>query len=596
MPLDGGNNVRIGNYPKYFWLIATTPSSFSATQQFDVELQGTNLGFPFASAADLRAIRRQDGNADLNPWQLQGTASSYQANYINVGAAGDTTVFVRSSSSLGGLVNSGSRFSIGIPTRPPIFTTAPPTATVNENALLTIQYAADPQDVGETISYALVSPPTGAVINSTTGVMTWTPSYTQSGSHTLTVSATDGQYTITTTTAVTVVNVNRKPDFAATGAAKLAATTIKNGQALTFTYIAVDPDADALTYEGVGLPTGATVSAAGALSWTPTFAQAGTTHTIKVVAKDASLTDTTSAVVTVNRSIARGDVDGNGTVQAADASLVLQHVTGLATITDAAALFAADASNNGTISAFDAAMILQAAAGLITLPASADESLAKRDAVEAAGSLSWASPEATKDPEVMKIGLNIAYAANVYAVQLTGKVNENQMAIEGVNVGLPKGWEMKWNVVDGELRVAMAGATPMSSGSVAAVMVRLKNKESRLNFSADVMLNETSQPLGAVEIAAVPTEFALQLNYPNPFNPSTTIKYQIANDANVNLDIWNLQGQKIRTLVGKEQKSGYYSVVWDGRNEAGQTVSTGLYLYRVQAGSFVATHKMLLIK
>ena len=133
-------------------------------------------------------------------------------------------------------------------------------------------------------------------------------------------------------------------------------------------------------------------------------------------------------------------------------------------------------------------------------------------------------------------------------------------------------------------------------GSVAAVMVRLKNKESRLNFSADVMLNETSQPLGAVEIAAVPSEFALALNYPNPFNPSTTIKYQIANDANVNLDIWNLQGQKIRTLVGKEQKSGYYSVVWDGRNEAGQTVSSGLYLYRVQAGSFVATHKMLMIK
>jgi hypothetical protein len=175
-------------------------------------------------------------------------------------------------------------------------------------------------------------------------------------------------------------------------------------------------------------------------------------------------------------------------------------------------------------------------------------------------------------------------------------VNDNLMTIEGVNVELPEGWEMKWNVVDGELRVAMAGATPMSSGSVAAVMVRLKNKESRLNFSADVMLNELSQPLDAVEIAAVPAEFALQLNYPNPFNPSTTIKYQIASDANVNLDIWNLQGQKIRTLVGKEQKSGYYSVVWDGRNEAGQTVSTGLYLYRVQAGSFVATHKMLLIK
>jgi flagellar hook assembly protein FlgD len=49
-------------------------------------------------------------------------------------------------------------------------------------------------------------------------------------------------------------------------------------------------------------------------------------------------------------------------------------------------------------------------------------------------------------------------------------------------------------------------------------------------------------------------------------------------------------------LVAKEQKAGYYNAVWDGRNEAGQTVSSGLYLYRVQAGSFVATHKMLMIK
>jgi hypothetical protein len=294
--------------------------------------------------------------------------------------------------------------------------------------------------------------------------------------------------------------------------------------------------------------------------------------------------------------VARGDVDKNGTVQAADASVVLQHVAGLTTITDAASLYAADASVNGTISAYDAALILQAAAGLITLPASSDMSLGKTVAVDAVGSLSWTSPEATNDPSVTKVTLALSNGANVYAVQLTSKVDVSQVSIEGVSVALPDGWDMKWNVVDNELRVAMAGATPLPSGAVAAIMVRLKNKESRLSFSTDAMLNETSQPLGAVEIAAVPSEFALQLNYPNPFNPSTTIKYQIANDANVNLDIWNLQGQKIRTLVGKEQKSGYYSVVWDGRNDAGQTVSTGLYLYRVQAGSFVATHKMLMIK
>jgi hypothetical protein len=179
---------------------------------------------------------------------------------------------------------------------------------------------------------------------------------------------------------------------------------------------------------------------------------------------------------------------------------------------------------------------------------------------------------------------------------LTSKADFSLVSIEDVKTTLPEGWEMQWGVTNGQLRVAMAGTTPLASGDVATVMVRLKNKESHVSFSTDAMLNENSQALGAVEVAAIPTAFALELNYPNPFNPSTTIRYQIPTDANVNLDIYNLQGQKIRSLIAKEQKAGYYNVVWDGRNEAGQTVSSGVYLYRVQAGSFVASHKMLMIK
>ena len=603
LPLDGGNGTRIGNYPAYYWLVATTPSSFSASQQFDVELQGTNLGYPFTSAGELRIVRRQDGNADINAWQLQGTAASYQANYINVGTGGDSTIFVRSSSSLGGLVNQGSRFAIGIPTRPPVFTTAPPTGTVNEGALTTIQYAADPQDVGEGITYALVNPPAGAVINAATGVMTWTPTYAQAGNYNLTVSASDGQFTVTTTTAITVVNVNRAPAFSP----KTVATTKTDKDTVKVVLAATDADNDALTYSFLSITpaSAAAPTVTGAtLTWKPVFADAGQVFTILALASDGVTTgqgptpgvDTVTITATINRSRARGDVDGNGSVQAADASVVLQHVAGITLITDAAALYAADASNNGAVSAYDAALILQAAAGLTTLPASTEVSLGKSSAVEAVGSLNWSAPEASNDPDVVKVRVNLANAANVYAVQLSSKVDANQLSINGVEAALPEGWEMKWNMVDNELRVVMAGTTPLTSGSVATIMVRLKNRESRLSFSTESMLNETVQPVGAVEIAAVPTVFALSQNYPNPFNPSTTIKYQIANDANVNLVIYNLQGQSIRTLVAKEQKAGYYSVVWDGRTEAGQTVSSGLYLYRVQAGSFVATHKMLMIK
>jgi hypothetical protein len=604
LPLDGGNGVRIGNYPAYYWLVATTPSSFTASQQFDVEVQGTNLGYPFTSAGDLRIIRRQDGNADINPWQMQGTSASYLANYINVGTNGDSTIFVRSSSSLGGLVNQGSRFTIGIPTRPPVFTTAPTTSTVDENTTLTVQFTGDPQDIGETVAYSLVSPPAGASINSVSGVFTWKPTYAQAGTYNVVVSITDGQFTTTTTDTITVNNVNRAPAFSP----KTMAVTVKDTDTLKVTLAATDADSDPVTYSVISVTpatTAAPVVSGTTLTWKPAFADAGNTYAILVLASDGVTTgngpkpgtDTLTVNVTVNRSIARGDVDKNGTVSAADASLVLKHVAGLQLITDPAALYAADATGNGQITAYDAAYILYYASfGSFPTAASSTDTHSLAKMGEAAGTLSWSSPEATKDVDVLKVGLNISNSANVYAVQLSSRLNASLASVEGVNAAIPEGWEMQWSFVSGELRVAMAGATPLPSGTVATIMVRLKDKESRLSFSTDAVLNEAAQSVGAVEVAAVPATFALDQNYPNPFNPSTTVRYQIPNNANVNLDIYNLQGQKIRTLVSKEQKAGYYSVVWDGRNEAGQTVSSGLYLYRVQAGSFVATHKMLMIK
>jgi hypothetical protein len=216
--------------------------------------------------------------------------------------------------------------------------------------------------------------------------------------------------------------------------------------------------------------------------------------------------------------------------------------------------------------------------------------------MQATGVLEMANPQSTTNPEVVKVGIKLSNPANVYSVTLSSKADFSLLTIDAVNATLPEGWDMKWNVVNGQLIVAAAGTTPLAGGEVANIMVHLKSKESRVSFSSDAMLNENYQSLGSVEVAAIPTVYALDQNYPNPFNPSTTIRYQIPTDASVNLIIYNVQGQKIRTLVSKEQKAGYYNVVWDGRNEAGQTVSTGLYLYRVQAGSFVATQKMLMLK
>jgi hypothetical protein len=98
----------------------------------------------------------------------------------------------------------------------------------------------------------------------------------------------------------------------------------------------------------------------------------------------------------------------------------------------------------------------------------------------------------------------------------------------------------------------------------------------------------------------LPQEFALYQNFPNPFNPETVISYQIPEDAfvpqKVVLKIYNLQGQNVRTLVEDKQPPGTYTVFWDGKNDFGEIVSSGLYIYQIKIGRFIQNNKMIFLK
>ncbi len=93
-----------------------------------------------------------------------------------------------------------------------------------------------------------------------------------------------------------------------------------------------------------------------------------------------------------------------------------------------------------------------------------------------------------------------------------------------------------------------------------------------------------------------PTETTLLGNYPNPFNPSTTIRYTLSVDSPVSIRVYNMLGQEVATLVDGFQKAGEQSVTWHGTNNFGQTVASGLYVYRLQTGSTVMSQKMLFAK
>jgi len=104
------------------------------------------------------------------------------------------------------------------------------------------------------------------------------------------------------------------------------------------------------------------------------------------------------------------------------------------------------------------------------------------------------------------------------------------------------------------------------------------------------------QVTGIDEGTNIPKTFAVSPNYPNPFNPTTTIKYQLPQTSDVQLSIFNVLGQKVRTLVNAQIEAGYHSTEWDGRNDLGAQVGSGIYIYRFSAGDYLRVQKMIMLK
>ncbi len=93
-----------------------------------------------------------------------------------------------------------------------------------------------------------------------------------------------------------------------------------------------------------------------------------------------------------------------------------------------------------------------------------------------------------------------------------------------------------------------------------------------------------------------PQGFVLEQNFPNPFNPSTTLRYELPEDGLVNVTIYDMMGRQVSTLLSSHQTAGYKSIQWNATNDFGKPVSAGVYLYQIQAGEFVQIKKMVLLK
>ena len=212
----------------------------------------------------------------------------------------------------------------------------------------------------------------------------------------------------------------------------------------------------------------------------------------------------------------------------------------------------------------------------------------------------WSDLTPEESPEGRYFATNIYDAKNHRVITFGGNV--------GGNVGRSnKAWafDLRANSWD---ELAASGSPPQPRDGATAIYVESEDRMVIFGGSAEGgvlladiwSLNNLSQsgPTAVVDVdeTLIPSEYVLYQNHPNPFNPTTTIGYELPKSTGAVLKIYDLLGQEVRTLVNETQTAGYRSVTWDGKDNLRQSVSSGVYVYRLETSEFVKTRKLLLIK
>jgi len=532
---------------------------------------------------------------------------------------------------------------------PPVFVKVMPDTTISEGQALDYTYTATDAD-GDTLTFSLVNPPVGAKINSTSGVFSWTPSYEQSGTYNIVAVVTDGIAKDTSTTAVVVVSdVNRAPVFVKV----MPDTTISEGQALSYTYTATDADGDTLTFSLVNPPVGAKInSTSGVFSWTPSYEQSGTYNIVAVVTDGIAKDTSTTAVVVVsdvNRApvfvkvmpdttISEGqalsytytatDADGNTLTfslvnppvgakinstsgvfswtpskQIGTYQIIISLTDGIVTVNDTASVHLMVVTPEGNLTLnpeFNDG--LNNWTGFASAPGAAAITLddtyklsgkySMRVNVTAQGSNIWDIQRMTPLPIETGYTYNISYYAvadkdNAKVRFVLEMADSPYTAYLDTTIYImtePQLFEfvLKKNTVNEpttmlKWQFGQPGSVPVNIWIDAVFATRVK----------DVAIKD--EP-------SIPDEFILSQNYPNPFNPTTNITFGLPKESNVTIDVYNLMGQKVATLVNERINAGYHTVNWNGRDASGNRVTSGVYIYKITAGDFAKSKKMLLVK
>ena len=294
----------------------------------------------------------------------------------------------------------------------------------------------------------------------------------------------------------------------------------------------------------------------------------------------------------------KGDVNNDGLVRSNDAILTMRIVVGLLDPTPQQ-MSAADMNGDGVIRSNDAILILRKSTGLAAPGLDLAASVGDPVNVTLDGSYKVSG-------ERLAVPVRLDNAHMVAGGDIS--IAYDPTALHAVDVSTHSGVLVVSNSTEpGEVRIAFAAYGKLSGQTIAEVQfdilsddvspltiqrTELYDRDARLLVSRHTAREYHSMP---------PKRSALLQNFPNPFNPETWLPYSLAEEADVTIRIYDVQGRLIRALDLGHQSAGFYlgkgkAGYWDGRNEAGEEISSGTYFYTIKAGSFAATKKMIVTR
>ena len=216
-----------------------------------------------------------------------------------------------------------------------------------------------------------------------------------------------------------------------------------------------------------------------------------------------------------------------------------------------------------------------------------------------------------QDYQNSKLGISIEYGGPVRGIELELEFDPEMVNI--ISTGLSKIQDevmvTSKRIEDGKLKVVVAnlnsGVIEGDDNSYLNIPLQFNGNDYQVSTvslkdikiaGADGNIIRSLSRTESSDIKAIPVNFALQQNFPNPFNPSTEIRFDLPENDHVTLAVYNMMGQKVKTLASRNMTPGYHSIIWNGTNDSGAKVATGMYFYSINTKNFQSIKKMLFLK